>query len=466
MLVWGSSRKSMPIRLRAYEIAYELAVDHCLELFIDSQPEPYGIPDREWAELLYRADAFERRVSDLIGATNLIADEWVRKVVSPPPKARKIDTAGRAALEAFQKGFEQLAKSRSHGAMRDILGRMSPHWRDGDFHIPGVDEHEIIWPGTLAFEISEFLDQRPEGRPRKDVGPSQVAAESLIEAWIRNLRKPANMKYGPGSTLWFFEGLLVHIQPNIDTPRAAPPKPRRRAAASSTRTALGDEVLTHDEPVFVKRECVSDEQFLRAGDFMIALSSGSKNLVGKAAFVADDFPEAFGGFCGVIRLINSDLQGFARIFLQSNLYRESIAAGSRGIGINNLKKETLSKLFFPLPPLAEQHRIVAKVDELMELCDRLEAAREAREATLDRMAAATLARLNTPDPDTFKDDARFALDALPALTTRPDLPEEALAFNLDAPEVMLAVRVVLFVEVSDFANKLERLGASLRAQRY
>ena len=56
----------------------------------------------------------------------------------------------------------------------------------------------------------------------------------------------------------------------------------------------------------------------------------------------------------------------------------------------------------------------------MALCDRLEAAREAREATRDQLTAASLARLNAPDPETFQDDARFALDALPALTTRPD----------------------------------------------
>ena len=77
---------------------------------------------------------------------------------------------------------------------------------------------------------------------------------------------------------------------------------------------------------------------------------------------------------------------------------------------------------FPLPPLAEQHRIVAKVDELMALCDRLEAARTEREATRNRLSAASLACLNAPelDPLVFRKDVAFALDNLTPLTTHPD----------------------------------------------
>jgi type I restriction enzyme S subunit len=46
---------------------------------------------------------------------------------------------------------------------------------------------------------------------------------------------------------------------------------------------------------------------------------------------------------------------------------------SAGSAIPNLSTEQIKNIVLGLPPLPEQHRIVAKVDELMALCDRLEA---------------------------------------------------------------------------------------------
>jgi type I restriction enzyme S subunit len=70
-----------------------------------------------------------------------------------------------------------------------------------------------------------------------------------------------------------------------------------------------------------------------------------------------------------------------------------------GMTVQSLKYDEFEVQPFPLPPLAEQKRIVAKVDELMALCDRLEEQqqeRESRHAVLARAALARFADAPTP----------------------------------------------------------------------
>src|SRR5699024_7411177 len=61
-----------------------------------------------------------------------------------------------------------------------------------------------------------------------------------------------------------------------------------------------------------------------------------------------------------------------------------------GTGIKHFTGRSLKHYLFPLPPLAEQHRIVAKIDELMALCDQLEASLATAETTRSRLLEATL----------------------------------------------------------------------------
>lgn len=57
------------------------------------------------------------------------------------------------------------------------------------------------------------------------------------------------------------------------------------------------------------------------------------------------------------------------------------ADNTQGIGTKNLVLRLINMFQISLPPYAEQHRIVAKVEELMALCDDLEARLTATSAT-------------------------------------------------------------------------------------
>jgi type I restriction enzyme S subunit len=59
----------------------------------------------------------------------------------------------------------------------------------------------------------------------------------------------------------------------------------------------------------------------------------------------------------------------------------------------------IQSLLIPLPPLAEQRRIVAKVDALMALCDRLEASLTATAATRRRLLDVLLSEALAPAED-------------------------------------------------------------------
>lgn len=108
-------------------------------------------------------------------------------------------------------------------------------------------------------------------------------------------------------------------------------------------------------------------------------------------------------------------------FLRSPFFYMQMRGFMKGAAITRVTLTRMAPALIPLPPLAEQQRIVAKVNELMALCDRLEAAQVERESRRDRLVGSSLNSLNNGvDPDAFRNHARFYFNHLPRLTTRSE----------------------------------------------
>ena len=126
--------------------------------------------------------------------------------------------------------------------------------------------------------------------------------------------------------------------------------------------------LIWDELIYVPSEYVSDSQYVRAGNIIITMSSGSKAHVGKVALANKDYFAAFGAFCGklVCEEINPKYLTFA---LQSRTFRQYIESASKGTNINNLKQSHILSYEVEVPQVCEQERIVSKIEELFSKLD-------------------------------------------------------------------------------------------------
>ncbi|MEA2104188.1 MAG: restriction endonuclease subunit S, partial [Candidatus Cloacimonadota bacterium] len=71
----------------------------------------------------------------------------------------------------------------------------------------------------------------------------------------------------------------------------------------------------------------------------------------------------------LLKLPKGVFNSYLLLALISPFFYDSIRSDMTGVAITRVTLNKLNSAFIPLPPLAEQHRIVSKVDELMALCD-------------------------------------------------------------------------------------------------
>ena len=134
---------------------------------------------------------------------------------------------------------------------------------------------------------------------------------------------------------------------------------------------------------------------LRKGD-VIFNNTNSQELVGKTCLVDEDYDYAFSNHLTLIRLKNHVEPGFL-VYYFNLLLRQGYFAAlcNRWIGQAGINTKAMAAILVPIPPLAEQKRIVAKVDELMALCDELEARQQERSRVRMQLTTAAHAALTT-----------------------------------------------------------------------
>lgn len=146
-----------------------------------------------------------------------------------------------------------------------------------------------------------------------------------------------------------------------------------------------------DSFIYVPDIVIRDDQRLRPGDIVLAASSGSLSIVGKAALLRSEWRGTFGAFCYAIRPDPRRVTpGYLAYFMQTSTYRGRVSRLAAGVNINNLRREHIESVVLPICALAEQKRIVDAVDSYLTRLDNAIASLERVQAKLKAYRASVL----------------------------------------------------------------------------
>jgi len=140
---------------------------------------------------------------------------------------------------------------------------------------------------------------------------------------------------------------------------------------------VNNELVYDESDVFLSNDFYSEEKTIKTGDVLIVASTGSDTGIGRAGIVrVNDNQAQIGAFLRIVRAITNDISDYMDIFFLSSRYTNHIRAQAKGTNINNVKESYITQMTFPLPPLAEQKRIVERVEEIFRLLDTIDEAQE------------------------------------------------------------------------------------------
>ena len=233
---------------------------------------------------------------------------------------------------------------------------------------------------TLAVQ-GKLVPQDPNDEPAKSILKKIANEKKRLwdtggmkadkKAWINSSPTPPYKI--PDSWLW------VRLQEVFEISRGGSPRPAgdpRYFGGSCPWITVGEltknsfKYLT-ETAIGLTKEGSERSRFINPGDLLLT-NSGATLGVPKISKIRGCINDGV----AVLRLFHSfNLNDFGYLYLTQQT--QAFRSVNQGMGQPNLNTPIIAGWFFPVPPLAEQHRIVAKVDQIMALVDELERQQEA-----------------------------------------------------------------------------------------